>query len=124
MNKFVDVAVEPFFLTKHFDNNQFIWAYRVIISNNSDYSVTIKSRYWYVIDIENDIKEVKGEGIIGECPTIIVGGVYEYMSGVSLYNPAGMMFGHYNVVNEHDDHFKVEIPPFVLDSKFHVPVYY
>lgn len=119
----VVVSVEPFFLTKQKpDSNQYIWAYRVMIENLRKDKIVIKSRYWYVIDISADFKEVSGDGIVGECPEILPNTVYEYMSGVSINHPFGMMMGHYNVVSDQNDQFKIDIPVFLLESDLSKPV--
>jgi ApaG protein len=119
----ISVTVEPFFLSKqHPNTHQYVWAYRVLISNTTEHKIIVKSRYWYVMDIQSDFKEVNGDGVAGERPEILSNESYEYMSGVSLHSPQGMMMGHYNIVNEKNEEFCIEIPAFLLECEYLDPI--
>lgn len=118
----ISVTVEPFFLSKQQPTAyQYVWAYRILINNSTHQRIIVKSRYWYVIDISSDFKEVNGDGIAGECPEIESNESYEYMSGVSLHHPQGMMMGHYNVVNDKNEEFRIDVPPFLLECEYIEP---
>jgi ApaG protein len=93
----------------------FIWAYHVRIDNKSPESVKLISRYWRIIDERGSIQEVSGEGVIGEQPTILAGGSYQYSSGVHLRYPSGIMTGQYQMQKNSLEIFDVKIPPFSLD---------
>src|SRR5690606_30397024 len=49
-------------------NAHFMFAYRVIIENLSDYTVQLLSRHWDIFDSNGTLREVEGEGVIGIQP--------------------------------------------------------
>lgn len=63
------------------DENKYVWAYQVSISNEGHETVQLINRYWHITDSGGEIKEVRGEGVVGECPTLKPGDVYRYTSG-------------------------------------------
>ncbi len=114
----IEVSVWPEFLDSKSSviGDLFVWAYHVRIDNRSDKSVQLISRYWRIIDEQGVVQEVKGDGVIGEQPTIAPGGSYQYSSGVHLRYPSGIMNGRYEMKNISDQkNFEVEIPTFSLD---------
>lgn len=114
----IEVTVEPFYLAEQSDpdDNRYVWAYRVVISNHSDMTVQLISRYWNITDENGQIDEVSGPGVIGEQPILSPGDTYEYQSGCPLDTPSGVMFGHYQMVSDSGETFDVAIPAFSLDS--------
>jgi ApaG protein len=59
---------------------------------------------------------VRGEGVVGEQPTLSPGERFEYTSGVPLQTPSGFMTGRYQMVNDRGEPFEIDIPTFSLDS--------
>jgi ApaG protein len=59
---------------------------------------------------------VKGEGVVGEQPTISPGETYEYVSGVPLPTSSGFMTGRYQMITDDGEKFEIDIPTFSLDS--------
>jgi ApaG protein len=114
----IEVTVEPFYLAEQSDpdDNRYVWAYRVVISNHSDMTVQLISRYWNITDENGQIDEVTGPGVIGEQPILNPGDTYEYQSGCPLDTPSGVMFGRYQMVSDSGEIFDVAIPAFSLDS--------
>ncbi|WP_111839911.1 Co2+/Mg2+ efflux protein ApaG [Agrobacterium sp. lyk4-40-TYG-31] len=114
----IEVTVDPYYLEEQSDpdDNRYVWGYTVVISNNSDISVTLVSRYWHITDENGQVDEVSGPGVIGEQPHLKPGDTYEYSSGCPLDTPSGMMFGHYEMQAETGEVFTVAIPAFSLDS--------
>lgn len=93
----------------------FIWAYHVRIDNKSSESVKLINRNWRIIDEKGIVQEVRGEGVIGEQPTILAGGSYQYSSGVHLRYPSGIMTGKYQMLKDNLEVFDAKIPTFSLD---------
>jgi len=60
--------------------------------------------------------EVEGEGVIGEQPRILPGGVHEYRSFCVLKSEHGYMEGHYGFVRDDGTSFNALIPRFTLSS--------
>ncbi len=104
---------------------RFTFAYTITITNHSEKSVQLLSRHWVITDADNNIQEVRGEGVVGEQPVIAPGNQFQYTSGVSLATAIGYMRGSYTMicpvledVNPAEQPvFDVPIPPFTL----HIP---
>ena len=95
--------------------NQHVFAYRITITNNSDYSVQLKRRHWFILDSSSTNREVEGEGVIGELPIIGTGEKYQYVSGCNLESEIGKMYGTYLMERLIDKkQFYVRIPEFQL----------
>ena len=62
--------------------------------------------------------EVKGEGVVGEQPTLQPGEVFEYTSGTPLGTPSGIMVGSYEMKTSAGERFDIKIPAFALDSPY------
>lgn len=117
----VRIAVQSYFLEDQSepDECQYVWAYRIKIINESDTTVQLLNRHWIITDATGAVKEVTGEGVIGEQPIIAPGQHFVYTSGTPLSTPSGFMGGSYEMQDENGDHFFVEIPTFSLDSPYY-----
>jgi len=114
----VHVAVQSYFLNEQSEpeEGQYVWAYRIKISNKSDTPVKLLSRHWIITDGVGGIHEVRGEGVVGEQPLISPGDSFIYTSGTPLSTPSGFMGGSYEMRRTDGHTFDVEIPAFSLDS--------
>ena len=114
----IEVSVEPSFMPERSSSDQhyFFWAYRIIIANRGTETVQLKTRYWIITDASGKEQVVKGEGVVGEQPTLGPGETFEYTSGVPLQTPSGFMTGRYQMVTDRGERFEIEIPAFSLDS--------
>ncbi len=114
----IEVTVEPYYLEEQSDpdDSRYVWGYRIVISNHSDISVRLMTRYWHITDESGQVDEVNGPGVIGEQPVLNPGDTYEYSSGCPLDTPSGVMFGHYGMESESGETFEVSIPAFSLDA--------
>lgn len=92
---------------------EYFFAYRIQITNNSNYTVKLLSRKWHIADSTYDIREVEGEGVVGVQPVIEQGDTYTYVSGCQLQSGIGEMWGHYTLERPVlGDTIDVEIPKF------------
>lgn len=99
--------------------SRFIHSYKVRIENLSDDTVKLISRYWRITDGDGSKREVKGDGVVGEQPTLLPGDKHTYTSWCPLSFPTGKMQGHFNMKNmETSDMFSVQIPAFILVADF------
>ena len=99
--------------------SRFIHSYKVRIENLSDDTVKLISRYWKITDGDGSKREVKGDGVVGEQPTLMPGDKHTYTSWCPLSFPTGKMQGHFNMKNmETSDMFSVQIPAFILVADF------
>jgi ApaG protein len=114
----IEVRVEPYYLEDRSEpeESRYLWAYKVVIANHGEQTVQLQSRYWHITDALGRVQEVRGEGVVGEQPTLNPGDTYEYTSGAPLSTPSGMMVGSYQMVSETGERFDVAIPAFSLDS--------
>ncbi|MEC7721510.1 MAG: ApaG domain, partial [Pseudomonadota bacterium] len=64
------------------------------------------------------LKEVKGDGVVDEQPTLLPGADYTYSSGTPLNTSSGFMTGRYLMRTASGRDFDVEIPAFSLVSPF------
>ena len=103
----VRVAVQSYFLEEQSDaeKSQFVWAYRIKISNESSMTVQLLNRHWIITDANGSVQEVQGEGVIGEQPVIGEGQWFTYTSGTPLTTPSGFMRGNYEMQDENGEHF-------------------
>ena len=122
----VTVDVSTTYLAEHSrpEDCQYTFAYTITISNLSEFPVQLLSRHWIITDADNDVQEVRGDGVIGEQPVIKPHTSFSYTSGATLATPVGCMEGeYYMVLREPFDidpqdlpTFEVEIAPFTLHT--------
>ncbi len=117
----IQISVESFFQPgqSHPDQMHYFFAYRITIKNNSDATVQLKRRHWYIFDSNGKKSEVEGEGVIGETPILSPGEEFQYVSGCNLTTDIGRMFGTYQMERIFDGQtFFVKIPVFHLIAPF------
>lgn len=96
------------------DDSRYAFAYHVTIYNHGSQSAQLLSRHWIITDANQQVQEVRGEGVIGEQPVIEPGESYDYTSGCVLATEVGTMEGSYQMRAEDGSLFDAEIPRFVL----------
>jgi len=100
-------------------DREYVHAYRVSIENLGDETVQLLRRHWYIWDSTGVIREVEGEGVIGEQPTLEPRDIHQYVSGCPLKTDIGKMYGTYTMKRLSDGTlFDVEIPAFSLIPPF------
>ena len=116
----VTVSVTPYFLDDQSSpqENHFVWAYKVNITNSGSTSIKVNHRNWLIIDANGKVINVQGEGVVGEFPIIEPGQTYEYTSGTPLKTNSGIMQGFYLVSKDNGNKIKIDVPPFSLDSPY------
>ena len=101
------------------DNMHYMFAYRITIENNSDYTARLIRRHWEIFDSAGEHKQVDGEGVVGEQPTLAPGESHQYTSGCNLKSEMGYMEGYYTMERQFDGKlFQVEIPRFNLIAHY------
>lgn len=100
------------------DDNEFVFGYRIVILNDSDRTVTLLSRHWDLIDAEGELREVDGEGVVGQKPHLAPGEAFKYHSFAVLSTPWGTMEGHYNFrAEDNQEQLEVAIGRFYLTQE-------
>ena len=113
----VQVTVTTNYLPDYSSPGQqhFVFAYKINIQNNSEFTVKLLRRYWQIFDSNGTVREVEGEGVVGQQPVLEPGESHQYVSGCNLKTGIGKMVGNYTMERLVDSReFKVEIPEFVL----------
>ncbi len=93
---------------------RYVFAYHVTIENHGTLPAQLLSRHWIITDGNQQVQEVRGEGVIGEKPTIMPGEAYQYSSGTVLQTPVGSMHGSYQMIDATGLKFDATIPVFTL----------
>lgn len=102
-------------------SNDYCFAYRVSIINDSSQTVTVLKRKWVIIDDEGSRQVVTGMGVVGKQPEIPTGEMFEYMSAAHLKSIKGSMEGYYEVKKADGGTIQVKVAPFALRSPKSVP---
>jgi len=112
----ITITVQPVYLDGQSDSirKQFVFAYFVHIQNNSQESVKLLRRHWFIGDSTGAIDEVEGEGVVGKQPVIPPGLAHEYNSYCVLKTHEGYMEGTYLMRRENGEEFFAQIPRFAL----------
>ena len=105
--QFIDEQSKP-------QDNRYVFAYTIKIRNLGSLSARLLSRHWIITDGNGDVREVRGEGVVGEQPLMQPGEGYEYTSGAILETAVGTMQGSYRMLAEDGTRFDADIPSFVL----------
>lgn len=119
----VSITVETFYQHEQSDplKNEYLHAYRITIENLSPTPVQLISRHWYIADSCNGthLREVQGDGVVGEQPIMQPGENYQYISAANLNSDIGKMYGTYEMENLFNkSRFTVNIPEFMLEAPF------
>jgi ApaG protein len=62
------------------------------------------------------VREVRGEGVVGEQPHLAPGQSFRYTSGAVLETPVGCMQGSYSMLADDGVEFEAPIPAFNLST--------
>lgn len=96
--------------------NKYLFAYEITISNEGETQAQLMSRHWIIQDAMNSVDEVQGEGVVGKTPTLEPGRSFTYTSYCPLRTEWGIMKGTYNMVRPDGEEFEAIIAPFALMS--------
>ena len=113
----VTVSVTTNYLPDYSSPGQehYVFAYKIDIRNNSEYTVKLLRRHWFISDANGVVREVEGEGVVGQQPVLEPGESHQYVSGCNLKSGVGKMRGTYQMERIMDGgEFDVEIPEFTL----------
>ena len=96
------------------DESHYVFAYTITIRNEGKVPARLLTRHWVITNGNGKVKEVRGEGVVGEQPYLLPGQGFRYSSGAVLETPVGFMQGSYQMLADDGAHFDVPIAPFTL----------
>lgn len=112
----ITIEVQTAYLAEQSDPAvpRYVFAYTITIRNNGQVPATLLTRRWVITDANGKVREVEGEGVVGEQPRIAPGQSHRYSSGAVIETPVGVMEGCYGMVTEDGMAFPAQIPAFRL----------
>ena len=112
----IDIQVQARFIPEQSSPEQerYVFAYKVTITNNGQESAQLLRRHWVITDANENTQEVEGEGVIGEQPTLLPGQHYHYQSGAVIATEVGTMTGSYLFEHTNGQQTQEPIPIFSL----------
>lgn len=112
----VRVSARSEYMEADSDPDTWRWRFRytIEIKNDGDAPLQLLARHWRIDNHRGVISEVRGEGVVGEQPTIEPGHCFRYTSGAELDNSNGSMEGEYLMRDPDGRTFEVSIPMFAL----------
>ena len=93
-----------------------MFAYTVRIRNRGTIAARLLGRRWSIVDGNGNVREVQGEGVVGEKPWLRPGEGFEYTSGAVLETDTGVMQGSYDMLADDGTRFAAPIPAFTLST--------
>ncbi len=112
----IRITVRPVYLDGQSDAiaHKFVFAYFIRIDNQTQGTVQLLRRHWYITHGGGKTEEVEGEGVVGKQPLIAPDGSHEYNSFCILETMEGSMEGTYLMQRSDGSTFDVAIPRFQL----------
>ena len=96
------------------EQNKHVFSYRIEIENRGTETVQLISRHWWITDAFEVVREVDGEGVVGQQPVIPPGETFRYSSWCALPTLTGWMRGVYRMIAMNGRKFEVPVPAFGL----------
>ena len=111
-----DIDVDTRFLDDQSapEEDRYVFAYTIHIRNQGRVPARLLGRHWLITDGNGKVKEVVGEGVVGEQPWLRPGEGFQYTSGAVLETDIGTMRGSYDVLADDGTRFAAPIPAFTL----------
>ena len=96
------------------DEQHYVFAYTIRIRNEGAVPAKLLARHWIITDAKGVVREVEGEGVVGEQPHLAPGEAFQYTSGAVLETDLGVMRGCYRMLADDGTAFDAAIPAFTL----------
>ena len=112
----ITVSARTVFIPDQSDarSERYVFAYTITITNTGTVPAQLVSRHWIITDANNEVQEVRGQGVVGEQPRLGPNESFQYTSGGAIATPVGTMRGSYQMVAEDGVQFDAPIPEFTL----------
>jgi len=118
MNNHIQITVETRYVAEQSrpDDEYYVFAYTITISNQGDQPAKLLSRHWVITDANQQVQEVRGDGVVGEQPNLKPGEQFVYTSGTMLETSVGTMRGSYRMQAADGGFFEAPIKEFMLSA--------
>jgi ApaG protein len=115
-NPKIRVEVETSYIEEQSDprDKRFVFSYTITIRNDGPVPARLLTRHWIITDANGNVKETRGDGVVGEQPYLKPGQGFRYSSGAVIETPVGTMQGSYQMVADGGQQFDALIAPFRL----------
>jgi ApaG protein len=115
----ITISVRPLYLDGQSDAiaKKFVFAYFIRIENNGSEPVQLLRRHWFIRNSYDELREVEGEGVVGQQPVIHPSKGHEYNSYCVLDTFEGSMEGTYLMRRPGGELFYVVVPRFSLRAQ-------
>jgi ApaG protein len=112
----IRVEVETSYIEEQSDprDKRFVFSYTITIRNEGQVPARLLTRHWIITDANGNVKETRGDGVVGEQPYLKPGQGFRYSSGAVIATPVGTMQGSYQMIADDGQHFDAPIAPFRL----------
>ena len=112
----IRVEVYPEFIPEQSipSESKYVFAYKVVITNEGDTRAKLLSRRWIIINADGDREDVDGPGVVGYTPELEPGESFEYTSFCPLNTNWGTMEGSFRMVRDNGEQFDAAIARFYL----------
>ena len=112
----IRVEVETSYIEEQSDprDKRFVLSYTITIRNEGQVPARLLTRHWIITDANGNVKETRGDGVVGEQPYLKPGQGFRYSSGAVIETPVGTMQGSYQMIADDGQHFDAPIAPFRL----------
>ena len=112
----IRVEVETSYIEEQSDprDKRFVFSYTITIRNEGQVPARLLTRHWIITDANGNVKETRGDGVVGEQPYLKPGQGFRYSSGAVIETPVGTMKGSYQMIADDGQHFDAPIAPFRL----------
>ena len=112
----IRVEVYPEFIPEQSipTEDKYVFAYKVVITNESSRRARLVSRRWVIINADGDREDVEGPGVVGYTPELEPGESFEYTSFCPLNTSWGTMEGAFSMIAENGEEFDVQVARFYL----------
>ena len=111
----IKVTVETEYQPSYSSPSQYhyVFTYRITIENQSEFTIQLLRRHWKIADAGFSLREVDGEGVVGQQPVLEPNQSHHYVSGCNLKSGIGKMAGTYLMERIVDGlRFEVTVPEF------------
>ena len=115
-NPKIRVDVQTSYIAEQSDprDKRFVFSYTITIRNEGGVAARLMTRHWIITDANGNVKETRGDGVVGEQPYLKPGQGFRYSSGAVIETPVGTMQGSYQMMADNGQQFDAPIAPFRL----------